>query len=73
MVELIGNLSLAWSGDFESLKKFANEILQLDGVWTQPGDDRKLFTFGDSNMYFGERKGYYCQQVVRGLMRFESR
>lgn len=45
MAEFIENLSLAGSGDLESLKKFVNEILQLDCDWSQPGDDRRLFTF----------------------------
>ena len=44
------NLSLAWTGDFDSLKKFSNEVLNLDGEWTQPGGDKKLFTFGNSSI-----------------------
>ena len=37
-------LSFAWSGEFDSLKDFVKEILMLDGQWTQPGGDKKLFT-----------------------------
>ena len=35
------SLGLAWSGDFESLKRFVSESLKLDGVWSQPGGDKK--------------------------------
>ena len=36
------SLGLAWSGDFESLKRFVSESLKLDGVWSQPGRDKIL-------------------------------
>jgi hypothetical protein len=51
------NLSLAWTGDFDSLKKFSNEVLNLDGEWTQPGGDKKLFTFGNSSIVWRKTKG----------------
>ena len=38
------NLSLAWIGDFDSLKYFVKDNLTLDGTWVQPGGDKKLFT-----------------------------
>ena len=41
------SLGLAWSGDFESLKRFVSESLKLDGVWSQPGRDKKVFTAKD--------------------------
>ena len=36
MEGLAKNLSLSWTGDFDSLKTFFKEILKLDGEWTQP-------------------------------------
>ena len=43
-------LSLAWTGDYESLKQFVYETFKLEGSWSQPGGDRKLFTFEDSRI-----------------------
>ena len=43
-------LSLAWTGDYESLKQFVYETFKLEGSWSQPGGDRKLFTFEDSTI-----------------------
>jgi hypothetical protein len=37
-------LCLAWDGDFESLKIFTLNVLQLTGLWTSPGGDKKVFT-----------------------------
>ena len=38
------NLCFAWSGDFESLKLLLKEDLKLDGTWSHPGGDKKLFS-----------------------------
>ena len=35
-------LCLAWTGEYEKLKKFLNEDLKLIGIWEQPGD-KKVF------------------------------
>ena len=37
-------LSIAWTGDYESLKHFVSELLKIDGIWSHPGGDKKLFT-----------------------------
>ena len=37
-------LSIAWTGDYESLKQFVSERLKIDGIWSHPGGDKKLFT-----------------------------
>ena len=36
-------LCLAWSGSYESLKQFVSNDLQLNGIWEQPGGERKWF------------------------------
>ena len=38
------SLGLAWSGDLESLKTFVSKSLKLNGTWSQPGGDKKVFT-----------------------------
>ena len=43
-------ISFAWTGDLELLKQFVDEILNLDGEWSQPVSDRKVFTYGDSSI-----------------------
>ena len=57
MSGFIENISVAWTGDFDSLKQFSNEVLKLDGEWTQPGGDKKVFTFGNSVMVWRKNKG----------------
>ena len=48
--KLFEKLCFAWSGDYESLKQFGKDDLNLEGTWSQPGGDRKLFTLGDSTI-----------------------
>ncbi|CAB4020864.1 Hypothetical predicted protein, partial [Paramuricea clavata] len=43
MTSLLDNLSIAWTGDFDSLRKFTSNELKLDGNWEQPGGDKKIF------------------------------
>ena len=41
-------LCLAWTGDYESLKQFVHyKSLKLDGIWSQPGGDKKVFNADD--------------------------
>ena len=49
-------LCFAWSGDYESLKQFVKDDLNLEGTWSQPGGDRKLFTLGDSTILWKKNK-----------------
>ena len=43
-------LCLAWCGDLESSKELLSEKYKLNGAWSQPGGDKKVFTFGDSSI-----------------------
>ena len=36
-------LQLTWTGDFASLKQFVCNI-KLQGIWSQPGGDKKVFS-----------------------------
>ena len=65
MSGFIENISVAWTGDFDSLKQFSNEVLKLDGEWTQPGGDKKVFTFGNSVIVWRKNKGILNIDVER--------
>ena len=55
-MSVINNISLAWTGDFESLKQFTAHVLKLDGDWTQPGGDKKVFASGDITLIWRKTK-----------------
>ena len=44
---IMANLSLAWTGDYNSLKSLVKDELKLDGIWEQPGGYKKVFTSTD--------------------------
>ena len=54
--KLSDKLSFAWIGDFELLKQFVSENLKLEGIWSQPGGDKKLFTFEDSTIIWRKNR-----------------
>ena len=49
-------LSLAWTGDYQALKDFVSDDLQLEGVWSQPGGDKKLFTGDEATIIWRRNK-----------------
>ena len=65
MVATTGKLNFAWIGDFESLKQFVSDTLKLDGTWSQPGGDKKLFTFGDSSISWRKNKNLLSLDGVK--------
>ncbi len=56
MEGLTNNLSLAWAGDFDSLKAFIKEVLKFNGEWSQLGGDKKHFLFGNSSISWRKNK-----------------
>lgn len=54
--KLSDKLSFAWIGDFELLKQFVSENLKLEGTWSQPGGDKKLFTFEYSTIIWRKNR-----------------
>lgn len=54
--KLCEKLCFAWSGDYDSLKQFVKDDLNLEGTWSQPGGDRKLFTVDDSTILWKKNK-----------------
>ena len=59
------SLGLALSGDFESLKRFVSESLKLDGVWSQPGGDKKVFTAKDVCIIWRRNKSFLVFEGVK--------
>ena len=55
-MSVINNISLAWTGDFKSLKQFTADVLKLNGDWTQPGGDKKVFANGDITLIWRKTK-----------------
>ena len=49
-------LCFAWAGDFECLKQFVGKNLKLEGSWTQPGGDKKVFTSDNSTIIWRKSK-----------------
>ena len=49
MALLTGDLSFAWTGDYDALKVFVVDDLKLNGNWEQPGGDKKVFKFNNSS------------------------
>ena len=37
------NLRLSWAGDFDRLKEFVKSDLELQGSWSSPANEKKLF------------------------------
>ena len=80
--KLIERLCFAWSGDYESLKQFVKDDLNLEGTWSQPGSDRKLFTLGDSTILWkknrnvlrldGARANEIMQSLCKLMCSFEA-
>ena len=52
------NLKLAWSGDLISLKLFVKKSLKLDGIWSSPGGEKKLFKNDDTSIIWLKNKRY---------------
>ena len=56
MESLSYNLCFAWYGDYDSLKNFFSDELKLDGVWEQPGGDKKIFSTADISICWRKNK-----------------
>ena len=58
MALLTGDLSFAWTGDYDALKVFVVDDLKLNGNWEQPGGDKKVFKFNNSSIVWRKNKGF---------------
>jgi hypothetical protein len=54
----IAELKISWSGDFESLKRFVKESLNIVGTWSSPGGEKKLFPSSDVNIQWWKKKKF---------------
>lgn len=66
------SLGLAWSGDFESLKTFVSESLKLNGTWSQPGGDKKIFTGKDVSIIWRKNKNFLAFEGVKANQQKEE-
>ena len=72
----IAELKISWSGDFESLKRFVKESLNIVGTWSSPGGEKKLFSSSDVNIQWWKKKkflavdGPEASKVIRCLLNF---
>ena len=44
---MLSNLKLSWRGDLASLQTFVEGNLNLQGTWSSPGGEKKLFELDD--------------------------
>ena len=56
MASLNHNLCFTWTGDFDSLKLFVSEELQLNGVWEQPDGDTKILKTNHTSIVWRKSK-----------------
>ena len=74
-VTTIMKLCLACDGNFESFNIFTLNVLQLAGLWTLPGGDKKVFTSDFVSLkWFKNKKelhveGNNAREVVLKLLR----
>ena len=58
--KLTEKLCYDWSGDYESLQQFVKDDLNLEGVWSQTGGDKKIFTFDNTTRLLKKSKNVLC-------------
>ena len=71
--KLSEKLCFAWSGDYESRKHFVKDDLKLEGVRSQPGGDKKLFTFDDTSTLWKNVRISYALVVLERTRSCKSR
>ena len=52
----MGKLQLCWTGEFEDLKEFVSENIELNAVWKSPGGDKKTFSDGHTTISWRKSK-----------------
>ena len=57
-------LRIAWAGDFPSLKQLMNKTRKLNGEWSQPGGEKKVFDNGSCSISWLKNKNF-CPSKVR--------
>ena len=73
---MLSSLKLSWTGDLESLKTFVEGNLNLQGTWSQPGGEKKLFVAENltikwlKNRKFLSIEGKNVHKVVNYLIEY---
>ena len=49
-------LCFAWTGEFDLLKNFVKDNLKLNGIWSQPGGDKKVFASENCKVIWRKNK-----------------
>jgi hypothetical protein len=52
------NLRLSWAGDFDRLKEFVKSDLELQGSWSSPANERKLFVANNVELLWWKNKKF---------------
>ncbi len=73
MASSLDHLTLAWTGDYGALKKFLSKNIKLEGIWEQPGGDKKVFKMDNmstswrrnTNLFYLDGKWNVCIQQMR--------
>ncbi len=64
---LIRNLKLSWTGDFESLKQFIEANTFIKGIWRSPGDERKAYSDGNTTITWWKKKMEFSGQEANKM------
>ena len=52
------NLRLSWAGDFDRLKEFVKSDLELQGSWSSPANEKKLFVSNNVELLWWKNKKF---------------
>ncbi|CAB3997959.1 Hypothetical predicted protein [Paramuricea clavata] len=52
------NLRLSWAGDFDRLKEFVKSDLELQGSWSSPANEKKLFVSDNVELLWWKNKKF---------------
>ncbi|CAB3985311.1 Hypothetical predicted protein [Paramuricea clavata] len=52
------NLRLSWACDFDRLKEFLKSDLELQGSWSSPADEKKLFVSNNVELLWCKNKNF---------------
>ena len=52
------NLRLSWAGDLNSLKEFVENTLELQGNWSSPAGEKKLFVANNVKILWWKNKKF---------------
>ncbi|CAB3997803.1 Sushi, von Willebrand factor type A, EGF and pentraxin domain-containing 1, partial [Paramuricea clavata] len=57
-LDMSANLRLSWAGDFDRLKEFVKSDLELQGSWSSPANEKKLFVSDNVELLWWKNKKF---------------